>query len=64
MLSQTGLVDAWLVGQESDDGYKIILLDVERGFGFGPAVTGWESDPFLVLVGVYGDHLLDAINAM
>ena len=54
-------LDVWLVGQESSDGYKIILRD--DGQQFGLASRGFPNDDQLFLVGWYGS-LLSAFMAM
>jgi hypothetical protein len=54
-------LSAWLVGQESEDGYKIVMR--EDGLQFGLASKGFPTDKYPVLCGWYGG-LVSAFLAM
>lgn len=45
-------LDVWLIGEESPEGYKIIMQN--DGKQFGLAATGFPNGKRLVLVGWYG----------
>jgi hypothetical protein len=55
------LLSAWLVGQESDDGYKIVMN--EDGSQFGLVSKGFPADKYPILCGWYGG-LISAFLAM